>query len=222
MDRTTALYVSTFLALACAGQSTADVVYSPTLQAGDKFHLVFTTSGTTDAKSDDINTYNTFVTTQAGLGGLGTVFGQSVTWKAIASTGSVDARDNIGNPASPIFNTMGQLVADNEADLWDGSIDHSIRGDQFGNLAGFHAATGSETNGVADGSFPLGPASTLFAISGDTRAANSTWIDNGFIQNGAAFGIYAISSEITFNVPEPSSLAIAGLGGLLVARRRRY
>lgn len=220
MKQSTTCILSAFLTLACAGSSTAELVYSPTLQNGDKFHLVFTTSGTIAATANDIGTYNAFVTAQADLAGLGTIFGQSVTWKAIASTAAVDAKDNIGNPASAIFNTQGQLVADDEADLWDGSIDHAIRGDQFGANVNGTTATGTLVTGVKSDSYPLGLAS-LFAAAGATTAANNTWIYGGVVQNAAAFNIYGISSEITYAVPEPTSLALLGLGGLMVMRRRR-
>ncbi|MCB1211118.1 MAG: choice-of-anchor D domain-containing protein, partial [Verrucomicrobiales bacterium] len=66
----------------------------PGLAVGSVYRLIFVTTGARDATSTDINVYNAFVTDQANaapaLAALGT------TWKAIASTATVYARDNTG------------------------------------------------------------------------------------------------------------------------------
>jgi len=43
---------------------------------------------------------------------------------------------------------------------------------------------------------------------------------NSFSASGSSFGDYTFTFELT-QVPEPTSLALLGLGGLLIARRRR-
>ena len=98
------------------------------LNPGDEYRLAFVTSTTRDATSTDIAVYNAFVTaaanTQAELLALGT------TWTAIASTFTVDARDNTAtNPIEdgagvPIYLLDGLTkIADNYSDLWDSSLD---------------------------------------------------------------------------------------------------
>ncbi|GBL15778.1 hypothetical protein MTo_03094 [Microcystis aeruginosa NIES-1211] len=129
------------LATASAAQA-ALVVVPPGLAPGAQYRLVFVTSGARDAQSTDINDYNTFVTNQATFGtsdidtALDTALyaagfdPNTITWKAIGSTASVAARDNTGtNPSSlgvPIYLIDGNRVADNNADLWDGSIQTAI------------------------------------------------------------------------------------------------
>jgi len=77
----------------------AVIITTPTdLAPGDEYRLAFVTTSTRDASSNNIDDYNQFVTTaantQAELVALG------VTWTAIASTPTVDARDNTGTDAS--------------------------------------------------------------------------------------------------------------------------
>jgi hypothetical protein len=141
------------LATASAAQA-ALVVVPPYLAPGAQYRLVFVTDGTRDATSFDINDYNTFVTTQArgGTPAIDTALDlalnaagfnpNTITWKAIASTqtgGSstgVDARDNTGtNPSSTgvsIYLIDGTPVANNNTDLWDGSILRPINVTQSG------------------------------------------------------------------------------------------
>ncbi|NNC55452.1 MAG: hypothetical protein HKO07_07010, partial [Pseudomonadales bacterium] len=95
----------------CAAHAAPLVVVPPGLNTGDEYRLAFLTQGWTsgsasttpgtgirDALATDINDYNAWVTSYAEhdpfLDNLGT------TWAAIASTETVDARDNTGtNPA---------------------------------------------------------------------------------------------------------------------------
>ena len=119
--------------LATAGAAQAALVVVPTgLAPGDQYRLVFVTDGTRDATSTNINDYNNFVTNQVTGSALANALsgaGLTTTWKAIGSTASVAARDNTGtNPSStgvPIYLINGNKVANNNADLWDGSIDIS-------------------------------------------------------------------------------------------------
>ena len=94
--------------------------------AGDTYRLIFVTSTTTDATSTDISTYNAFVQGVADAAGLGTSSAGSVTWSAVGSTATVDARDNTGTAGaggSPILLMDGTtIIADDNADLWDGIV----------------------------------------------------------------------------------------------------
>src|ERR1035438_9039899 len=94
------------------------------LNPGDKYRLVFVTSTTWGAVSPDIGFYNAFVESLAdatpGLQALG------ATWKAIGSTESVNAFDNIG--ASPstvgIYRLDGEKVANGTAARFSGALHH--------------------------------------------------------------------------------------------------
>jgi hypothetical protein len=195
---------------------------------GDTYRLVFITSTTRDATSTNIADYNAFVQTVANTAGYG-----SVTWTAIASTSSIDARDNTStNPGVDgagvaIFNFNNDKIADNNADLWDGNLDASIYYTEQGiQLAEMDPVwTGTDRNGtkaVANGGDELG--STPQAQYGRAgRGAGSfawTWVES---YNGPAtdeYPLYAISEELTV-VPEPASLAMGLVGLTLMAARRR-
>ena len=82
------------------------VITTPTgLQGGDQFRIIFVTPGTTDAKSSDISTYDTFVNQQAGLV---TYNGQAVHFSAIGSTDSIGAKAHIGVTGAAVYMANGQ------------------------------------------------------------------------------------------------------------------
>ena len=76
-------------------------------QAGDTYHLAFVTLGTRNGISADIGDYNTFVQGAADAAGIGVT--ESVTWKAIGSTATVDAKDN-AVVSAPVYNLGPELV----------------------------------------------------------------------------------------------------------------
>ncbi len=132
--------------VAPTGASAAIITTPLALSPGDQYRLAFVTSTTRDATSSNIADYNAFVTTaansQTDLLALG------ATWKAIASTNSVDARDNTAtNPTStgvPIFLLDGTTkIADGNSDLWDGSIDFPLNIFEDGSVASGSVWTGS-------------------------------------------------------------------------------
>jgi len=200
-------------------------------EAGDTYRLIFATSTGRDATSSNIADYNTFVQSHAAGSVIGTL--SSVTWKAMASTETVDARDNTNTnsatdgPGESFWLLNGtSLVADDYADLY-GSNTHDNRiniDDQL--TAPFDGGdytsvwTGSNSVGEGVSGYELG------AASGTTRTglwnftSGAHWINRFNIGQGDEKGLYAVSEVLTVT-PEPSSLALLGLGGLLVARRRR-
>ncbi len=105
-----------------------------------------------------------FVTSTAYNGNLGglagadakcaaraTAVGLSGTWKAWISSGATDptdARDRLTQNSSPYVNMRGNKVADNWADLVDGSLDAAINYNESGGSGGAQAWTGSYSNGT--------------------------------------------------------------------------
>jgi len=197
---------------------------------------VFITSTERDAISANIADYNAFVNTAAANNasifntpGLSSGFG----FNAIASTNTVDARDNtetnINNAAHvdvPIFLLNGAQVATGNADLWDASIGVAVNVDESLNTGVNELVwTGSFTNGTTNGSFGLGQSSAPFvARVGFSSFTNDLWILDGSADAvGNSNRLYALSDPITVvAIPEPTSLALSTLACLsFVGIRRR-
>ena len=94
------------------------------LNAGDQYRLAFVTSTERDGLSANIADYNAHVT--AAASGVPELLALGTTWRAIASTAVVAARDNTNtNPDEtgvPIYLLNGVQLASGNADLWDGTI----------------------------------------------------------------------------------------------------
>jgi hypothetical protein len=95
-------------------------------EAGDTYRLLFVTRQTTNAVSSDINTYNSFV---QGVAASSTAFPRlgDGSWKIVASTPTMDARDNTAtNPGvdgagEAVFLMDGSTaIATSYIDLWNG------------------------------------------------------------------------------------------------------
>jgi len=153
---------------------------------GDQYRFVFHTSATIDATSADIATYNAWV---QGLADASTAYdisaGDGATWKVIGSTDAVDARDNtstntgVNGTGCAIFLLDGSTVVANDyADLWDGSIQNIINLTEQGVVWVYWPWTGTRTDGTAgtgaggDGN-PLGSTGQV----GQGNASSTTdWI----------------------------------------------
>ena len=126
------------------------IVTVPTsLSPGDQYRLAFVTSTARDATSSDIEVYNQFVTDVAN--GVPELADLPTTWKAIGSTEYIDARDNTDtNPnvwaGVPIFLLNGTKLVDDNADLWDGSLDVALNVDESGSEYSYLVWTGTSSN----------------------------------------------------------------------------
>jgi hypothetical protein len=159
--------------------------------------------------------------------------GLTTTWKAIGSTASVDARDNTGtNPSTgtgvPIYAIDGNLIANNNADLWDGQINLPIytTPNDVGSINDVWTGSLSDGSGAVLQSTPLGGVSPYYPHSnyGNSGATYGNWINAGDRDYSQVFGMYGLSSILTVPtppapvpVPEPSSLlGLITLGGLML------
>ena len=220
------------LATASAAQA-ALVVVPPGLAVGAQYRLVFVTDGIRDATSTNIDDYNNFVTNEVTGSPLATALTaagftpSAITWKAIGSTASVSAKVNTGTDGSqpdvPIYLIDGNPVANNNADLWDGSIIRPIDRTQNDTSDPFSFIwSGSSSNGEALMSNLLGD--PLSVAGGFTSQSSNGWIDDQTAIDPVNLrSMYALSGVLTkpsgggITVPEPSSLlGLITLGGLML------
>jgi hypothetical protein len=155
------------------------------------------------------------------------LFSLATTWQAIGSTIFAQARVHTGTDPSitgiPIYLLSDTKLADDYADLWDGSIDAPLSVDQYGLSTG----PGSVivwTGGFADGLWAAGNRlSETFPLYGLAGSTTSTWMYSSGDAEASSHRLYAISGVLTVPVPEAGSAAMLALGcaALLLLRRVR-
>ena len=237
------------LVLALAPAARAAPIVTPGDGYTGAYRLAFVTSGVRNAESADIEDYNAFVTTAAGL--ITELDDLNATWKCIGSTSNVSARVNTQTYTValdgglydsaldvPIYTTTGLRMADNNADLWDSSIATPVYFDD-GTVAGVEGGaqeqtwTGSKANGdsrppVVDGT-ALGDAGTQVPGNYDyVQLVRGGYTNGAWV--GAAPGAasdWAASTKhlmaMSSPIPEPAtmSLLVFGAIGMLARRHRR-
>ena len=124
-----AVFCALALPVSAHAQTVASASWSLTpsdLGEGDRFRLLFLTSAMRDATSTDIADYDAFVHNLA-ASGHGDLSRYSHLFKAFGSTASVDARDHTATAGTgvPVYWLNGPRLADDYADFYDGSWDHT-------------------------------------------------------------------------------------------------
>jgi hypothetical protein len=207
------------------------------LNAGDKFHYIFVTSGTTDAYSADISTYNAFVQATAEGAGIGSSIGLT-DWRALGSTPTISAADNLAplfndQDTVPLYNMGSDIVASSLVDLWANGSTNTILYEEDGTANYGDVWTGTTPDGNADPFTALG-ASTLLSRFGfpynasqNISAAPLAYTDQ-FNQNH----LYGVSQELIVlasgeavlsPVPVPAAVWLFGSGllGLIGVARKK-
>jgi hypothetical protein len=213
------------------------------LSPGDTYRLAFRTSASSQAVSTDIAYYNAFADGMANT--IAELRDLNTTWQAMASTATVDARDNVDSlPGVPIYRVDDTKIFEDGPDIWDGGGAWGdqplvpLNVDEAGATAGGYAWNGSFQDGTArntgggDVAGPLGGAPGLNPGVGDAGAVNWTWLGqasgngsaNPWYGTGHSFPLYVVSGSITVPIPEPGSFVLLLCGGLvagLIWRKRQ-
>ena len=212
-------FVAAFLMALFAVQPLRAALLIPSgLDPGEKYHLMFASSTKTTATAiaSDIALADAFVQSAADAAGIGITEG--VQWTAVVSYTGIDAHARFAASA-PIFNMVGQKVADDESDLFDGSFNLTttfpIRYTEFGTdqISPTGAYTGFNEFGMEFVGFTIDSADVL---AGVPAANDHKWARNVITSfpHLNTWGLYAISEELTVPglVPEPSTYALAAIG----------
>ncbi len=175
------------------------------IQPGDSFRLLFVTSTTTAASSTDIADYNVHAQTAAdGNESLKSFKGQ---FRALISTSAVDARDNTATTGTgvPVHWLGGDKVADDYADLYDGSWD-SVSGktESGGSYTGL-VWTGGNKAGQKSGQRHAGASEVRVGDLGDVTLALSSPAAKAATEQ---YPLYAVSPVLTVARPEAESLVV--------------
>ena len=214
--------VSGWLPVSAILQSAQAIPVPPGLKKGDRYYLAFITDGQIAANDPNIKTFNDFVNAEAARKDS---IATGAKWFAIASTATVDAKDNLNfagqSEIAPIYLLDGKTEVVKQArDLFSGNaLLNGISIDQFGKAtASLNVWTGTGTDGKKTGT-PIG---ADLSTRGRPGRTDSTWINQGAGPSRFADDFYAVSEMLTV-VPEPSTwlLLAAGVGAVAWRVRRR-
>jgi len=223
----------TLFCLAAASTTHAALVVPAGLHPGDMYYLAFVTKGTHNAKSENIDEYNTFVRKQAARPGAITEKYKSqygIDFFAVGSTSTVDARDNVSiDDTLPIYLLDGVTqIANDSKPLWGGTLLYPILLDQYAQKSFVIVFTGTTPTGLST-AYPLGgpPPHQGKSTSGLSNHQDHRWSTFILTPTYIPLPFYALSGKITVPgvIPEPASLVawlgLACLVGLGTDLRRR-
>ena len=218
--------------LACLTASSAQAIIPGTplsapsgLAEGDKFRFMFITFDTITATSSNIADYNSFVNFEANGA---TYNGATISWKAVVSTASVHARDNVGGYGSnaAVFLVNGTKIANDmttvssSKGLWSSNLLAAPNVRINGTTRNATVWSGSSGDGLAWYS-GLGSSNASGIATGLSSFTNFQWMSNSLQPKTSAYSIFGLSEELTYStVPAPGAIAVLASAGLLGRRRR--
>ena len=207
------LTVSTALAAVLMAPTAAMADFAFTDPGVGHYRVYFGTTAVTDALSADINYYNAFVTTAAATSPTL----PTTTWRAVVSTPTVNAQDNVSCGAYcdanvPVYDVNGNLVASSTAAFFAANMIANVDVTEHGVDYGWNYIwSGSQPNtGIGAFGYEMG------ASSDESYLTN--W---GPYYTYTTFAVFALSDDIGAPVPEPATAALLGFGALAAAAVRR-
>ena len=195
------------------------------LGPGDRFRLMFISSGGRNARPTSIDTYNTWIQNLAAAGHTD-IQGYSSTFNVVGSTVAVDARDNTGTTYTSsdkgvaIYWLNGNKVADQYQDFYDGSWDEeaSMR-TQMGSsvsapIPGIGVWTGSDHDGT-EALDALGDSNGFTKIGKPNSAGSDGPLSSDTSTNNSGtkklYGLSDVFEVEAIEVPADWSLVPSGL-----------
>ena len=221
---------TTLLLLGLTSAADAAIIIPTGLNAGDSYHVVFTSSTKRDGTSSNIADYDTHVQAAADAAGIGA--SEGISWLAIASTSTVNATDHLASlftstSNTPIYNQHGDLVSTSFDSLWDLTLNSAVNYTEYGDLTGTLVWTGSNGVGEALSSRFMGDSGTNGVYVGYAGSAGMEWLNQTSDLAQFNHSLYALSSELVVPpsaVPVPAAVWLFGSGliGLIgIARRKK-
>ena len=195
------------------------------LGPGDRFRLMFISSGGRNARPTSIDTYNTWIQNLAAAGHTD-IQGYSSAFNVVGSTVAVDARDNTGTTYTSsdkgvaIYWLNGNKVADQYQDFYDGSWDEeaSMR-TQMGSsvsspIPGIGVWTGSDHDGT-EALDALGDSNGFTKIGKPNSAGSDGPLSSDTSTNNSGtkklYGLSDVFEVRAIEVPADWSLVPSGL-----------
>ena len=195
------------------------------LGPGDRFRLMFISSGGRNARPTSIDTYNTWIQNLAAAGHTD-IQGYSSTFNVVGSTVAVDARDNTGTTYTSsdkgvaIYWLNGNKVADQYQDFYDGSWDEeaSMRTQRGSSVSAPNPSTGVWTGSDHDGTEALdalGDSNGFTKIGKPNSAGSNGPLSSDTSTNNSGtkklYGLSDVFEVRAIEVPADWSLVPSGL-----------
>ncbi|MEQ8406929.1 MAG: hypothetical protein RKH07_01465 [Gammaproteobacteria bacterium] len=180
------------------------------LDEGDEFYIIFVSSQTTLGNLTPAQ-FNTFANNTADLD----TDTASLDWTMIMGhdDGTLTTTSAFSDTTVPIYNTNGDKIGDDRADLFDGSLDASISYDEsgvdVGSVGVYVGITAVGANLIAQGDNTLGGNDTSndgCALGRSDRTTGQAWALNVSGDQGCdddSYSIYAISPLLKVASDDP-------------------
>ncbi|MGE4233359.1 MAG: hypothetical protein AB7F43_08525 [Bacteriovoracia bacterium] len=110
------------------------------------FHYIFSTTSTINGNMGGLSGADAFCQSAGDASGVG---GLGLTWKAILSDSTTNAKDRV-TVNGPVLNVTGSIVAYNATELWSGTLSGNVY-DDSGSNSNYFVYTGSDRYGVKMG-----------------------------------------------------------------------